>query len=125
MIFEVLRASRRREVLRYLDAHDGEGTVGTLAEHLAAEENGTEPSLVTSPQRKRTYVALYQIHLPKLDDLGVVDYERDRGTVRLLGPAWWYIEYLYFEPGEPPFDAEDDDRPRSVRDRFVGWLFGE
>lgn len=122
MIFEVLRAGRRRGVLRYLDAH-GDASVGTLAEHLAAEENDTEPRLVTSSQRKRTYVALYQIHLPKLDSYGVVDYDRDRGSVELRDPAWWYIEHLDFEPGEAPFRGSD--QPSSAVRRFFRWLVGE
>lgn len=120
MIFEVLRASRRREVLRYLDAHDGEASVGKLAEHVAAGENETEPTMVSSTQRKRAYVALYQVHLPKLADYGVVDYERARGHVRLLPPSWWYIEYLYFEPGEDPF--QEDDSTGSPISRLVRWL---
>lgn len=123
-IFEVLRASRRREVLRYLDAHGGEASVGTLAEHVAAVENDTEPMSVSSTQRKRAYVALYQVHLPKLADYGVIDYEKARGHVELLGPALWHIAYLYFDPDEALL-PDLDDRSRSLGDRVVAWLRGE
>ena len=98
VVFEVLRARRRREVLRYLDAHGGEATIGALAEYVAAEENDVDQELVTSSQRKRTYVGLYQAHLPKMAGNGVIGWDKDRGTVALNESSWWLLAYLYFEP---------------------------
>ena len=79
-IFAILRNHRRRLVLEYLREHDST-TQGDLARHVAAVENDVPESAVTSTQRKRVYVSLYQAHLPKLDDFGAISFDRDRGTV--------------------------------------------
>ena len=82
--FDILRNQRRRDVLLYLvDTEDGTATLGDLAEHVAAKENEIEPDQLSSKQRKRVYIGLYQCHLPKLDESGVVEYDQDRGTVVL------------------------------------------
>lgn len=53
-----------------------------MAEHIAALENDIEVSELSSRQRKSVYVALYQ-YLPKLDRYGVIEYDKQRGTVEL------------------------------------------
>ena len=96
LIFEILKNSRRREVLHYLrDGEPGERvSLGELAEHVAAIENDTTTDALTSSQRKRVYVGLYQCHLPKMDDMGVVDFNQDRGHVELAAAADDLTEYL-------------------------------
>lgn len=96
IIFEILKNSRRREVLHYLrDCEPGERvSLGELAEHVAAIENDTTTDALTSSQRKRVYVGLYQCHLPKMDDMGVVDFNQDRGHVELAAAADNLTEYL-------------------------------
>jgi hypothetical protein len=54
-----------------------------LAEQIAAWENDVEVGELTSQQRKRVYVSLYQTHLPKLAEAGIVNYDVDEGTVEL------------------------------------------
>jgi hypothetical protein len=80
-IFSTLKNQRRRYVLHYLDVTDGPVALGDLAEQIAAWENDKEPRLITSSERKRVYVGLYQCHLPKLDDSGAVSYNKPRGIV--------------------------------------------
>lgn len=83
-VFDLLRNSRRREVLRYLDSlEDGETTLSHLAEEIAAKEHDTTVDGITSSQRKRVYIGLYQGHLPKMADRGVIEYDKNRGTVKL------------------------------------------
>ncbi|WP_135302779.1 DUF7344 domain-containing protein [Haloarcula amylovorans] len=96
LIFEILKNSRRREVLHYLREADPDDRVslGELAEHVAAIENDTTTDALTSSQRKRVYVGLYQCHLPKMDDMGVVDFNQDRGHVALAPAADYLTEYL-------------------------------
>jgi hypothetical protein len=99
VVFGLLSARRRRDVLTYL-AHNGpETTLSDLAERIAARENDTTVRLISSKQRKRVYVALYQCHLPKLDDADVVDFENSRGTVELRPPASQLYHYMDIEPG--------------------------
>jgi len=92
--FDLLRNRRRRDVLIYLaGVEDNSATLGELAEHVAAKENDIDPAELSSTQRKRVYIGLYQCHLPKMDELGVVDYDQDRGTV-VLQDGSRLFEYL-------------------------------
>ena len=80
-IFEVLKNQRRRHVLRYLEMTDGQVTLSDLAEQIAAWENDKDLQRITSSERKRVYVGLYQVHLPKMDDMGVVDFNKPRALI--------------------------------------------
>lgn len=82
-IFQMLGNRRRRLTISYLKQIDGQSTVRDIAEHVAAWENGIETVEVTYKQRKRVYTSLYQSHLPKLAKAGLIDYNKDRGTVSL------------------------------------------
>jgi hypothetical protein len=82
-IFETLSSRRRRFALHYLKQRDEPVGIRDLSEQVAAWENGTPVSAVTPKERKRVYTALHQTHLPKMDKLGVVEHDRDRGIVQL------------------------------------------
>jgi hypothetical protein len=79
-VFHLLKNSRRREVVAYFIEHDGPVDIGTLADWIAARETDASSEDVPNVARQRVYVALYQSHLPKLDDHDVVEYGDD-GTV--------------------------------------------
>jgi hypothetical protein len=80
-LFHLLQNERRRRAVEFLlDQEDGVD-MGDIAEHIAALENDVTVAELSSAQRKRVYVGLYQCHLPKLDESGVIDYDKDRGTV--------------------------------------------
>lgn len=81
-IFEILRNQRRRWVLRYVEAADGDVRLGELAEEIPAYENGKDASEITSQERKRVYVGLHQSHLPKMDDMNTISYDKPRGTTK-------------------------------------------
>lgn len=84
-LFEVLANRRRRYALHALkrDASEAETQVdlGRLAEQVAAWENQIELQEVSYDERKRVYTALQQSHLPKMDEAGIVSYNKDRGVV--------------------------------------------
>lgn len=94
LTFEVLKNERRREVIRYLREQEKQVTLSDLAEHIAALENDTDVSSITSSQRKRVYVGLYQCHLPKMADMGIVDFNQNRGIVSLGENAPELYQYL-------------------------------
>lgn len=98
--FELLKNSRRRETIAYLLEHDGTSTLSDLAEHIAALENGIEVIELSSDQRKRVYIGLYQCHLPKLDKAGVIDFDKNRGTV-VLNPSVADQLVPYLQPEQP------------------------
>jgi len=81
--FHILQNSRRRAVLRYLAAHDEEDrfVMRDLAEEVAAWEHDTTVQQLVSDERQRVYIALYQSHLPKLDDHDIIEYNQSRGVV--------------------------------------------
>ena len=99
-IFETLSNPRRRETLRYLRRNGGDETVPirTLAEQIAAWENGVSPLEVTYKQRKRVYTSLYQSHLPKLYRYEFIEYDADRGTIKLTPQAEQLDAYLEIVP---------------------------
>jgi hypothetical protein len=101
-IFDLLRNRRRRAVLDYLRRNEGESTLHELAEHVAADENDTSIEELSAQQRKRVYVSLYQNHLPKMDEVGLVEYDEDEGTVAPLDISR-VSPYL-----SPETDADED-----------------
>lgn len=73
--FTAISNERRRRILLSLDHSNKPSSAGDLAVELAAIENGVEPSAVTSDQRTRVYIALTQVHLDKLHEIGAVKYD--------------------------------------------------
>jgi len=80
-VYDALADKRRRYALHYLKQRSEPVTVRELAEQVAAWENEKEIAELTSQERKRVYIALYQSHLSTLDGEGLVDYDEDAGTV--------------------------------------------
>ncbi|MFW6458639.1 MAG: DUF7344 domain-containing protein [Halodesulfurarchaeum sp.] len=80
-MFFLLSNRRRRYAIHHLNQVEGKMSVRDLSEQIAAWENGVDRSAVTPKHRKRVYTSLHQVHLPKMDRLGVVEYDSDRGTV--------------------------------------------
>jgi hypothetical protein len=121
--FELLKNRRRRETISYLLEHDGTSTLSDLAEHIAALENGIEVVELSSDQRKRVYIGLYQCHLPKLDKAGVIDFDKNRGTVVLRETvADQLVPYLQPEcktGAEPAAPAAPEPAARQMDDLWV------
>ncbi|ELZ88588.1 DUF7344 domain-containing protein [Haloferax sulfurifontis] len=110
VVFEILKNQRRRDALRYLKENDGEAKLGDMAEFIAAKENGIEIKALSSSQRKRVYIGLYQCHLPKMDSAGIVDFEKNRGDITLLDTAKQLDQYL---DGDI-VSTEDDEQSASL-----------
>jgi hypothetical protein len=98
VIFELLKNQRRRYVLRYLADDPGPVRLRDLAERIAAWENDKPIGALDSDERKRVYVGLYQCHLTKMDDAGVVEFNQDRGLIALGDRA--PLLYQYLDPGQ-------------------------
>lgn len=93
-IFHILQTQRRRDALRYLKMHENPVEMRDLAEQVAAWENDTTVQALTSAERQRVYIALYQSHLPKLDRQGIIDYNQSRGVVERAELASQFDPYL-------------------------------
>ncbi|WP_135828085.1 DUF7344 domain-containing protein [Halorussus halobius] len=94
LVFDVLKNRRRRYALHYLRRADGTVQLSELAEQVAAWENDITVDAISAAERKRVYTALYQSHLPKLDDAGIVDYNQNRGIVELSEASEQLDPYL-------------------------------
>ncbi|MFB6107756.1 MAG: hypothetical protein ABEJ82_02800 [Haloplanus sp.] len=93
-LFSMLRNERRREVIHYLSNHEGPVALRELSEYIAGIENDCTAAEVTYKQRKRVQTALYQMHLPKLAEQGIVEYDKRAGTVSLAQGAAECRPYL-------------------------------
>jgi hypothetical protein len=110
-IFEILKNQRRRYVLKYLREASGTVQLNELADQVAAWENDKAPGLVSSNERKRVYVGLYQCHLTKMDDSGVIDFDQYRGTIEARPAIDRLYEYL-------DFGQETDEDPTPTWSRY-------
>jgi hypothetical protein len=80
-IFGILQNDRRRYVLEILRSK-GNQSVRSLSEEIARLESKTnEPK---TSVRKSIYISLLQTHIPKMESLNVITYDRDNDTVKLL-----------------------------------------
>lgn len=93
-IFHLLQNERRRLALTYLQGVDEEVKMRDVAEQVAAWEHDTTVEALDSDQRQRVYIPLYQNHLPKLDEEGVIEYDQSRGVVRRTPVAAQLEPYL-------------------------------
>ena len=94
VVFDILSSPRRRYVLYYLRTEDRPVLLTDLAEEVAAWENDTEPSDITEQERKRVYVSLYQTHIPRLAEAGLIEYNKDSGQIALAEQAAEVDRYL-------------------------------
>jgi hypothetical protein len=99
-VYEVLSNRRRRYAIHHLKQSDDPIDVSTLAEQVAAWENDKSPDELDSQERKRVYISLYQSHLPTLEKRGLVDYDDERGIVKLTDSIANAQIYLEVVPGE-------------------------
>ncbi len=103
-LFEILKNQRRRDALTYLKANDGRATLSDMAEFIAAKENDIEIGALSSSQRKRVYIGLYQCHLPKMATAGIIDFEKNRGDIELR-PESEQLDVYLVDDAEGETDA--------------------
>ena len=82
-LFRILSSSRRRYIIYFLHRAGEAVSLGDLATRIAAEENDRSIDDVTDSERQRVYISLYQTHLPKLEEAGIISYDEDDRLVEL------------------------------------------
>lgn len=97
-IYNVLSNQRRRYTLHYLARQDGTVDLRDLSKRIAAWEHDEQMVDVTWEQRKNVYTALQQVHLPRMDEAGIVDFDRNRGEITLRDDVENLQPYLDFVP---------------------------
>lgn len=98
-VFELLSSPRRRFVVGFLRTHPDPVELSEIAIAMAVAETETPAGQVGKKERKRAYVSLHQTHLPRLEDAGVVAYDRRTGLVSLRDGGEELLPYL--DLGEP------------------------
>lgn len=96
--YDVLSNARRRECIKLLRDDDGPVTVSKLTSYIASVE-ADEPD---ERLEKSIYVALRQTHLPKLAELGVVEYDPDSNVVS-AGSAFSQFDRAEGRPSTKPY----------------------
>ncbi len=128
-IFHLLQNERRRAVLRYL-AQTNEDSVRMrdVAEQVAAWENDTTVQQLHSDERQRVYIALYQTHLPKLDDEGVIEYNQSRGIVAPTANAAQLYPFIDTDSHDAATSSQEaadgadaSDAPEADADNDLAW----
>ncbi|WP_255167416.1 DUF7344 domain-containing protein [Natrononativus amylolyticus] len=80
VVFDTLADRRRRYALYYLhDVSDGVATIDDVSSYIVARENSEHDP---ADHRRHVMTALRHVHVPKLEDLGVVEYDSRSETVR-------------------------------------------
>jgi DNA-binding transcriptional ArsR family regulator len=91
-VFELLTDGRRRYVLHHLRSTTDPVSVEELAESIRDWERNSDDE--ATPERDDVATALYHVHLPKLDDADIVDFEPTAGVVSLCGNVEVVEPYL-------------------------------
>lgn len=94
VVFDILSSARRRYAISILNQRAQPMQLTELAEEIAALEMDCSVDDLTKQQRKRVYVSLYQTHVPKMEEVGIVSYDADEGTVELASRVSEVDEFL-------------------------------
>lgn len=98
-LFDVLRNGRRRAVIEYLRSTGRTAPLAEVTEHVAAGVYDVTADELSSEQYRRVYTGLYQCHLDRMEEFGVIDFDRDDGTVQLRDASAQLDPYLEPDPG--------------------------
>ena len=79
--YDLLAVERRRVVIHALSEYEGAVGLGDLARQVAAHE--TSAPTPGDDATEQVAVSLHHVHLPRMADLGVLDY--DAGANRVSG----------------------------------------
>ena len=93
IIFQTLSNARRRCVIEAL-SDEPETTVRALTVAVASHEYDCTERELEYEQRKRVYTSLVQTHLPALHRNGIVEYDKDRGTVTATAALDTFHSYV-------------------------------
>lgn len=86
-VYEALAHERRRRVLEILVEADRPLSLSDVARELHrrdAEDGAVDP---VDDRAREIHVELYHAHVPKLVDAGLVEHDRDAGTVAIAADA--------------------------------------
>lgn len=83
-LFDVLSNARRRFVIACLATHSKPLAVADIATELTCWECKTPSDQIPEEHVQSRYVALYHVHVPKMADVGILEYNQERNTIALV-----------------------------------------
>lgn len=81
--FKILSNQRRRQVLDCLQEYRNPMALSDLADEVAVREYETRITEIPAEKVKEIYISLYHVHIPKMADAGLVEYDQDTDLVAL------------------------------------------
>ena len=81
-LLEILSNRRRRLLWQLLRQRSNEMELNDASRRIAALENDIDPREVTYDQRKSVYNSLRQFHCQKMEEAGLIDFDKREGTIR-------------------------------------------
>lgn len=81
-VIDILSNERRRFLWRYLSEESPEASLSDASQRIAAWENGRAIDEVDYGQRKSVYTSLHQFHCPKMDEAGLIEFDKRESVVR-------------------------------------------
>ena len=79
---DLLSDRRRRHALECLRDRDAPLALADLARDVAARESNASPGDVSDDRAQGIRIDLYHVHLPKLDEAGLVAFDASERSVR-------------------------------------------
>lgn len=80
-VLDVLSAERRRVVLSVLSDLETPLTLPDMADEVAVRENEAPITEIAADDVKSIYLELYHTHVPKLTEIGALDYHQETDMV--------------------------------------------
>jgi hypothetical protein len=80
-VFTALGHPRRRYLIYALSTRANDETLTEIARKLTAWEQDVRADEVSEEDRRRVHASLYHSHVPKLADLGIIEYETDENII--------------------------------------------
>ena len=81
-LLEILSNRRRRLLWQLLRQRSDTIELNDASRRIASLENDIDPKEVTYDQRKSVYNSLRQFHCQKMDEAGLIDFDKREGTIR-------------------------------------------
>jgi len=97
----------RRYVLYYLDCEESAKTE-QLVRQVAAWDADCDLDDVPDERQERVAVQLHHVHLPMLEDLGLIEYDRRSGAVRFGEPPEQLDEFIDLAKSADSISKNDD-----------------
>ena len=102
-LLQIVQNTRRKKVIEVLLELQGKADIREVVRRVAESEGGGESS---SKLRKSVYVSIVQVHIPKMEEAGLLKYDPQQSVIqlnRLPRELKYYLEVV--EEGDIPWSV--------------------